>query len=239
MIASEKYAQPLAASIRLSPLCIGRIFSASTGGGYGDIGNFEESQFSYRRTCNADIISQGASFFTQTCGLLPSFLRKLVRAFTKTAKTRVISPQKPCKITTDNLSLPDKYKFGAKNSLSVINKMQSKASAGFTATDKAQSEVSDTPTAFNKMQSEVSDTPTAFNKMQSEASDGFTAFNKVLSEVSDGFTATDKAQSEASDTFTATNNILSETSDSLADSHKHESEGQENKSPVKGNKEFL
>ena len=45
--------------------------------------------------------------------------------------------------------------------------------------------------------------------------------------------------SEVSDVSTATNKMQSETSDSLADSHKHESEGQENKSPVKGNKEFL
>ena len=144
-----------------------------------------------------DEMSRCASFFTQTCGLLPSFLRKLARAFTKTAKTRVIFPQKNRKIAIDNRSLLDKYKFGAQNSLSVIN------------------------------------------KMQSDASDDFTATDKVLSEPSDTFTATDKAQSEASDTSTATNNILSETSDSLADSHKHESEGQENKSPVKGNKEFL
>ncbi len=197
-----------------------------------------------------DKMSRCASFFTQTCvcairsrslssfcllallafcrspfGLLTEFsYGKLARVFVKAAKTRVIFLQRPRKIAIDNRTLLDKYKFGAKNSLSGINKMQSEVSDGFTATDKAQSETSDGFTAFNKMPSEASAGFTAFNKALSEASDTSTAFNKTLSEVSDGFTAFNKMLSEVSDTPTAFNKMPSETSDGFTETNKMPSE---------------
>ena len=213
------------------------------GGGYSDLSFSGKGQFSHKRTCNVDMISQGASFlhlnrFFEFCFRLKAeelYWREttpLLGSGGFLPPNHPLSPAplgatapRPRKIAIDNRSLLDKCKFGAQNSLSAFNKMQSEVSAGFTATDKAQSETSDTSTAFNKMPSEASDGFAATDKVQSEGSDGFAVFNKALSEVSD--------------VSTATNNILSETSDSLADSHKHESEGQENKSPVKGNKEFL
>lgn len=197
---------------QFSPLCICRIFSASTGGGYGDLGNLEESQFSYRRTQNTSFFRLKAEklYWRETTPLLGSGGFLPPNHLLSPAPLGATAPR-PRKIAINNRSLLDKYKFGAKNSLSGINKAQSETSDGFTA--------------FNKMPSETSDGFTATDKAQSETSDTSTAFNKMLS--------------EPSDTSTATNNILSETSDSLADSHKHESERQENKSPVKGNKEFL
>ncbi|MBD5435183.1 MAG: hypothetical protein HDR36_01485 [Treponema sp.] len=131
---------------------------------------------------------------------------KLASVFTKTAKTRVIFFQSLCKITADNRSLPDKYKFGVKNSLSGIN--------------KAQSEASDDLPAFNKMQSETSDALPATNKMPSESSDTFTATNEMLSEASDALPATNKMPSEVSDVSTTINSILSETSDIISSLYK-------------------
>ena len=138
--------------------------------------------------CRAPFVaaSQGKALLTEFS------YGKLARVFTKTAKTRVIFFQSLCKITADNRSLPDKYKFGVKNSLSGIN--------------KAQSEASD-------------DLP-AFNKMQSETSDGLPATNEMLSEASDALPATNKMPSEVSDTPTAFNNILSETSDMVSSLYK-------------------
>ena len=103
------------------------------GGGYSDLGNFEESQFSYKRTRNVDTMSQCASLFTQACGLLPSFCLLALLAFSsatlpKTAKTRVIFSQKPCKITTDNLASLKKYKFSGQNSFAQFGKVPSETS---------------------------------------------------------------------------------------------------------------
>ena len=145
---------------------------------------------------------------------------KLARVFTKTAKTRVIFFQSLCKITADNRSLPDKYKFGVKNSLSGINKAQSEASDDLPAFNKMQSKTSDALPATNKMPSETSDTFTATNKMQSETSDGFVETNEMLSEASDALPATNKMPSEVSDVSTTINSILSETSDIISSLYK-------------------
>ena len=176
-------------------------------------------------------------FFTQTCGLLPSFLLKLARAFTKTAKTRVIFPQRPCKITTDNRSLPDKYKFGAKNFLPATDKVMSEASDTSTAFNKVPSEASDGFTAFNKIASEASDALPATNKVPSEVSDALPAFNKVLSETSDGFAAFNKMPSEAFDGFATTNDILSEVSDTSTASEKYKFSPNLSSSAFKRNEE--
>lgn len=71
MIASEKYAQPLAASIRLSPFLMGNKPPIRMGGGYGDLGNLEKIQFSHKRTCNVDEMSRCASFFCLKGNFLP------------------------------------------------------------------------------------------------------------------------------------------------------------------------
>lgn len=52
MIASEKYAQPLATRTPFSAFLMDDKSSVGTGGD-DDLGNFEESQFSYRRTRTA------------------------------------------------------------------------------------------------------------------------------------------------------------------------------------------
>ena len=138
-------------------------------------------------------MSPCASFFTQTCGLLPSFCLLALLAFSsatlpKTAKTRVIFPQKPCKITIYNLSSLKKYKFCVKNFLPTI--------------DGLQSEVSDTSTRFGKMPSEVSDGFAQVGKIPSEVSDGFAQVGKIPSEVSDGFAQVGKYVFGAKDNIT-------------------------------------
>ena len=176
---------------------------------------------------------------------------KLARVFTKTAKTRVIFSQSLCKITADNRSLPDKYKFGVKDSLSGINKAQSEVSDGLPATHKMPSEPSDGFTAFNKMPSEtsdglpatnkilseVSDTLPAIDGMPSETSDAFTAIDKALSEPFDTFIATYRMPSEASDGFAATNDILSEVSDTSTASEKYKFSPNLSSSAFKRNEE--
>ena len=164
-------------------------------GGYDDLGNFEESQFSYRRTRNVDTMSQCASLFTQACGLrrsathcLTSFCLLALLAFSsatlpKTAKTRVIFPQKPCKITTDNLASLKKYKFGAKNFLPTIDGLQSEVSVSFAQFGKMPSEVSDAPTQFWKVPSEPSDMSAQFRNTLSETSDTSTQFRNTPSEI--------------------------------------------------------
>ncbi|MBD5432800.1 MAG: hypothetical protein HDR35_10615 [Treponema sp.] len=137
-------------------------------------------------------MSQCASFFTQTCGLrrrakpcLTSFPTENSQSFRKNS---CYFPQSPRKITIDNRSLLNKYKFSGQNSFAQFGKMLSEVSDGF-----AQ---------FWKMLSETSDASAQFGKMSSEASDGFAQFGNMPSEPSDSFTQVGKYIFGAKDNVT-------------------------------------
>ena len=176
---------------RLSAFLMGNKPPIRMGGGYNDLSFSGKGRFSHKRTRNADIISQGASFL---------YLNGIFKSVPFHAECSDVFYKREFNVAN---SLKSSYaeEFFTRNSITSIENTQSETSAGFTATDKAQSETYDKSTAFNKM--------------QSEGSNGFTETNRVLSEASDGFAAFNKMQSEPSDMFTATNDILFETSDAL------------------------
>ncbi len=219
---------------QFSPLCIGRIFSASTGGGYGDLGNFVAGQSpAYRvflRKTRKLFVKTRVYFCSYLCFVHKKYIKKVVElveaavssfpALNKTLYEYLFSCAE-CRRDVRNYEFGARIslkpngaeEFLARNSITSIKNTLSEDSDGFAAFNKMLSEASDGFTAFNKTLSEASDGFTAFNKTLSEASAGFTAFNKTLSEVSDGFMAFNRIPSEAFDTPTATNKALSETSD--------------------------
>ena len=115
----------------------------------------------------------------------------------------LLSPR-PRKITIDNLSLPDKYKFGAKNSLPAIDGVPSEASDASAQFWKMPSETSDAPAQFGIMQSEPSDTSAQFGKVSSEVSDAPAQFWKMLSEASDSFTTIETCSFYSVDSYFGT-----------------------------------
>ena len=162
------------------------------GGGYSDLGNFKESQFSYRRTRNVDTMSHSASFL---------HLNRLFESLSFCAECSYVFYKGEFN-AANLLPASDVEEFFARNPIISIENTQSETSDGF-----AQ---------FGMKPSEVSDTSAHIGNTPSEASDGFAQFGMKLSEASNTSAQVGKMPSEVSDCFAQFWKMLSETSDSFA-----------------------
>ena len=164
------------------------------GGGYSDLGNFKESQFSYRRTRNVDTMSHSASFL---------HLNRLFESLSFCAECSYVFYKGEFN-AANLLPASDVEEFFARNPIISIENTQSETSDGFAQFGMKLSEASNTSAQVGKMPSEVSDCFAQFWKMLSETSDSFAQFGIMLSEASDGFTAIETCSFYSVDSYFCT-----------------------------------